>query len=364
MVANVPAGGVPVCATGKPEPKKRKAYWRHNCEGVRLLECCVHPEVAEIFKERLRVMGAAQLDSGIKDLTLAHHKVAKLFNDREFRPKVRFEVPRICVHGLMPEASAVEDIDHNDVQERLNEMKTVKSKALANMERSGTHEAQSDVQIANFCRKKPNGNIWWDVWYSIKLMEVESLKEVLDTMHDALPTNVSRDSGVGGAGAQKRKPEPEKESRGASAAARKKRLRERLDEELSTIAPDDSASALGGFSKSGNSTVAGSSVRAAFESKMLRAEVQREQSLLTGTIISLMRELNNPSLLPEHRFFIQKQLEYNQAKLEGTQGTGSTPTKPSADAAADAAAVAAADSTATTPAPPNYTPTASQGPLL
>ena len=25
-------------------------------------------------------MGAAQLDSGIKDLTLAHNKVAKLFN--------------------------------------------------------------------------------------------------------------------------------------------------------------------------------------------------------------------------------------------------------------------------------------------
>ena len=315
-------GGVCESQGSTSEEAKRGAYWRHHVEGVRLLEACIHEDVREAFMQRLRVNSAAQLDSGMRDLQLAYHQVAKIFNNTEWHPESRFEqppTPQRTRARINPHTTACV-VSHSDVQEKLNDIRKIKTKAKSNMNKSGSHAVPTDIEISQFCRDKPpNGNIWWDVWYFFKLEKIEEFSSVLSTITDEMPALAQRESTVGGV-------------RGQSASARRKRQREeynkklseQMDDELKSCGPepDDSVSNIGS-----SSTLTASAIFSPVVSRVETTELQRQQSLLTKTIMDLMAQLSNPHLLPQFRSFLAQQLEYNQKKLEGTQNSGTTPTK-------------------------------------
>ena len=118
--------------------------WRHHCEGIRLCEAVVHPSVAEMFANRLRVMGAQQLDIGVRDIEVAHHKIAALFNDKDWKPDVRYGLAKArgradCSTYL------VAPIDHSVVTEKLLDIRKVRSKTLANLEKSRSGRCQGSL---------------------------------------------------------------------------------------------------------------------------------------------------------------------------------------------------------------------------
>ena len=306
----------------------RTPNWRHDWDGVRLVEACVHEDVRQIFKDRLRVMSAAQLDSGMSDKSLAHEKAALRFNMKDWHPVNRFA--NLNVEGCKVDPGTWrQDIDFSKVDDKLRELKKVRSKALQNLERSGKHNDPSPAEIARFCLDKPpNGNIWWDVWYLIMLERSdESLSAVLKTLHDEIPSLARRDSGLG-------KPEVGSgERRGQGQNQRQKRQREELRckmaDELShtEVGPDDSVSTVSEV----ESSVASKLLKQTSEElsgNVRESERQRQQCMLTATIMDLMSKLSDPCMHPTFKDFLWKQLQYNQQKLDVLQQDSPTKRSP------------------------------------
>jgi hypothetical protein len=317
-------GGQRCLITSSQVTAVKYGSWRHHCEGIRLCEAVIHPSVAEMFANRLRVMSAQQLDTGVKDLEVAHHKIATLFNDRDWQPEVRFALAKSrgradCSTFHVP------PIDAHLVTEKLRDIRKVRSKALANLEKSGKHNLSDDDEISKFCRDKPpNGNIWWDVFYMIKLEELEMFRDVIKTLSDHIPEHARRDSGVG-----KRKTEADStvSKKGQSAGQRAARLRRDLDSALmeaeqneNAIDPKDSCSNAGSQGSASQLSAAATQLEA--------TERQRQQSMQLSTIMALMDKLANPALPAAHRAFLEKQLVYYENQISSSQDQSmSTPTK-------------------------------------
>ena len=317
--------------------------WRHQAEGIRLCEAIVHDEVKEMFKNRLRVMGAAQLDTGIKDIKVVYHKVAQVFNNREWQPTCRYDLAATAGKAK-PETFNCGLLDAEKVKEKLADMRKVRSKALANLSRSGKHNLACPDEISRFCRDKPpNGNIWWDVFYMIMLEREEPFQEILQTLSDALSNTARRESLIGN------KRNEETSARGQSAAKRAKRHREMLDAALQQheedVLPSESVSNAGSTPRksvtggSGGSVGSGGTDGDTFvgcTSQLAATERAKEEAVVLHSVMQLMEKLSNSTLPPNYHYFLTQQLDLAQKKLLAIQGPSFTPPKPSPSSAADA----------------------------
>ena len=75
----------------------------------------------------------------MSDKSLAHEKAALCFNMKDWQPVNRFA--NLNMEGCKIDLGTWrQDIDFSKVEDKLRELKKVRSKALQNLERSGKHK--------------------------------------------------------------------------------------------------------------------------------------------------------------------------------------------------------------------------------
>ncbi len=89
------------------------------------------------------MMGAQQLDTGVREVQVAHHKIAALFNNKDWKQDVCY-----CLAKARGRADCstylVALIDHSVVTEKQWDISKLCSETLVNLEKRGKHNMAVD----------------------------------------------------------------------------------------------------------------------------------------------------------------------------------------------------------------------------